>query len=93
MGASSAAAARAARVERVAQAVADEVDRQDGDGDRRAGGDPQPGLSASRIPTSIAAVEHLTPQLASGGWTPRPRKLQAGLGDDRVGDAEARQRR
>jgi hypothetical protein len=59
------------RIERIAQTIAYEVDRQDREGDRHASGEGDSG----RLQEVIAAFGQNGPQLGVGGWLPRPRKL------------------
>ena len=61
---------RTARVERVAQAVADEVDREHGEEDRQPREHGEPPVRARRC--AIESVSRL-PQLGVGGWMPKPR--------------------
>src|SRR5829696_1079987 len=73
-------------IEGVPEAIADEVDGQDRQRDRDAGGDPEPGR-VDEHRRRLCGIDHLAPR-RDGDLDAEPEERQAGLEDDRARDAE-----
>src|SRR5215208_3600169 len=73
-------------VEGVAEAVAEEVGGEDGEADRGAGGEPEPGLGGEG--GGVAGLVEDGPPAGGGLGDAESEERQTGFGEDGAGDAE-----